>query len=190
MYVACAQLLPGPVTPHQIHHTQHIGPLAGTVAHRCSPGSLATICASAFREQFGPPGSFRRAISACGMQGSQTKPPTFRSLCHLGRDLHQKIDAAFMDVGINVPTGWASTARHSCSLVGLEVNAVGCNVGRNMRQYNDNNNAITIHTDALHLFHRAAWIAPHLWMISALIRATLDPFEQPHVACYSHTGGF
>lgn len=36
VYVGGALLLTGPLTPHQIHHTQHIWPLAGTVAPHCS----------------------------------------------------------------------------------------------------------------------------------------------------------
>lgn len=51
-----------------------------------APGSLATICSAAFREQFGPPGSCRGPFQHAGCTRSQTKLPTFCSLCHLGQD--------------------------------------------------------------------------------------------------------
>lgn len=94
VYVTCAQLLSGPLTPHEIHHTHHIYDHLQAQLHTAAPGSLATICGSAFREQFGPPGSCPGPFQHAGCRGRR---PNRQLSAHSATSggIHTKIDAAF-----------------------------------------------------------------------------------------------
>lgn len=145
MYVAGALLLSGPLTPHQIHHIQHIWLLAGAVAPHCSRliSNHLQLCYQGAIWTPTPgfcPGPFQHV-------GCRGRRPNCQLSAHpatSGR-IHQNWCSIYY-VCKNVLTFlyWGSTAHHSCSFFWINLNVVGFTVGRNIRHYDCYNITINI----------------------------------------------